>query len=100
MPIRAEAPKRSQRRRRASHQRRSRGRRSVPPSHRFGPYVWLEQVSCELVAGLHTELAKRLAEVVVDSAGADEQLGRDFLVRGTVGSEAGDLCFLGRKVVP
>src|SRR5690242_489907 len=53
----------------------------------------------ELVAGLDSELAERFAEVVVDGAGADEQLGSDLLVRGTVGREAGDLCFLRRQVI-
>jgi hypothetical protein len=37
--------------------------------------------------------------VVVDRVGADEQLGGDLLVGGTVGREAGDLCFLGGQVV-
>ena len=37
--------------------------------------------------------------MVVDGAGADEQLGGDFLVGGPVGSEAGDLCFLGGQVI-
>jgi hypothetical protein len=54
----------------------------------------LEHVAGELGAGFHPELTKRLAEVVVDGAGADEQLRGDFLVGGTVGSEASDLCFL------
>src|SRR5690242_13604477 len=45
----------------------------------------------ELVAGLDSELAKRLAEVVVDGAGADEQLAGDFLIRGTVCRQARDL---------
>ena len=48
----------------------------------------------ELVAGLHVELAECLAEVVVDGVGADEQLRGDLSVGGTVGGEAGDLCFL------
>ena len=61
--------------------------------------AWLEQVLFELVAGLHSELAERLAQVVVDGAGADEQLRGDFLVGGAVGREAGDLCFLGGQVV-
>ena len=59
--------------------------RSVLSSHRFGPCVCLEQVLFELVAGLHSELAKRLAEVVVDGAGADEQLRGDLWVGGAVG---------------
>jgi hypothetical protein len=37
--------------------------------------------------------------VVVDGAGANEQLRGDFLIRGTVGREAGDLGFLGGQVV-
>jgi hypothetical protein len=37
--------------------------------------------------------------VVVDGAGADEQLRGDFSVGGTVGRETGDLCFLGGQVV-
>jgi hypothetical protein len=37
--------------------------------------------------------------VVVDGAGADEQLGGDCLVRGSVGRKAGDLSFLGGQVV-
>jgi hypothetical protein len=45
------------------------------------------------------ELAERLAEVVVDGAGADEELSGDLWVGRTVGREAGDLCFLGGKVV-
>ena len=51
-------------------------------------------MSFELVAGLHVELAECLAEVVVDGVGADEQLRGDLSVGGTVGGEAGDLCFL------
>ena len=54
----------------------------------------LEDMSFELVAGLHVELAECLAEVVVDGVGADEQLRGDLSVGGTVGGEAGDLCFL------
>jgi hypothetical protein len=53
----------------------------------------------ELVAGLHAELAERFAEVVVDRARADEQLGRDFLVGGPICREPGDLRFLGGQVV-
>src|SRR3954468_23084627 len=53
----------------------------------------------ELVTGLHSELAERLAEVVVDSAGTDEQLRGDFLVRSSVSREVGDLCFLRCQVV-
>jgi hypothetical protein len=53
----------------------------------------------ELVAGLHSELAERFAQVVVHGAGADEELRSDFLVRGTVGREAGDLGFLGGQLV-
>ena len=52
-----------------------------------------------MVAGLHSELAERLAQVVVDGARADEQLGRDFRVGGTVGRKAGDLRFLRGQVV-
>jgi hypothetical protein len=37
--------------------------------------------------------------VVVDGAGADEQLRGDFLVGGTTCRKPGDLCFLGGKVV-
>ena len=51
------------------------------------------------MAGLHSQLAERLAQVVVDGARADEQLGRDFRVCGTVGGKAGDLRFLGGQVV-
>ena len=61
--------------------------------------AWLEHVLCELVAGLHSELAECLAEVVVDGVGADEQPRGDFSVGGTIGGEAGDLCFLGGQVI-
>ena len=61
--------------------------------------AWLEQVLFELVAGLHPQLAERLAQVIVDGAGADEQLRGDLLVGGTVCREAGDLCFLGSQVI-
>ena len=71
----------------------------MPGSHRLGVYVWLEQALFELVAGLDSELAKRLAQVIVDGAGADEQLGRDFLVGRTLGREAGDLCLLRGQLV-
>ena len=37
--------------------------------------------------------------MVIDGAGADEQLGGDFSVRGTVGRAAGDLSFLGGQLV-
>jgi hypothetical protein len=53
----------------------------------------------KLVSGFDSELAERLAEVVVDGAGADEQLRGDLLIRGPLGGEAGDLCFLGGQVV-
>src|ERR1700729_2206596 len=66
-------------------------RTRIPPGHRPGSRVWLEQVLFELVAGLHTELAKRLAKVVVDGAGADEQLGGDLLIRGSLRPEGRDL---------
>ena len=69
------------------------------PRRGFGVCAWLEWVLFELVAGPHSELAERFAEVVVDGAGADEQLGGDFLVGGSLGGEAGDLCFLGGQVV-
>ena len=59
----------------------------------------MEQLTRELGAGFDPELAKYLAQVIVDSAGADEQLGGDLLVGGTVGGEAGDLCFLWGQVV-
>jgi hypothetical protein len=93
------APVPSQRRRRASRQRRVAFVRSVPPSHRFGPCICLEPVLFELVAGLHSQLAKHLAEVVVDGAGADKQPRGDFLIRSTLGREARDLCFLGGQVI-
>jgi hypothetical protein len=48
----------------------------------------LEQLTRELGAGFDPELAKCLAQVVVDGARADEQLRGDFLVGGTVGREA------------
>ena len=53
----------------------------------------------ELAAGLDSELAKHLAEVIADGVWADEQLGGDLLVGGTVGREAGNLDFLGCQVV-
>ena len=65
----------------------------------FGVCALLEQVLFELVAGLDSELAKRLAEVVVDGARADEQLRGDLLVSQTVCREIRDLCFLGGQVV-
>ena len=37
--------------------------------------------------------------MVVDGAGADEQLRGDLLVGGAVGGEARDLCFLGGEVI-
>jgi hypothetical protein len=53
----------------------------------------------ERAHGPHSELAERLAEVVVDGAGADEQPRGDFSVGGTISGEAGDLCFLGGQEV-
>jgi hypothetical protein len=50
-----------QRRRRASHQRPVAFVSSVRPSHRFGPWVRLQQVLFELVAGLDSELAECFA---------------------------------------
>ena len=70
------------------------------PQRWFGVCAELEQLLFELVAGFHSELAERLAEGVVDGAGADEQLGGYFLVGGPVCRAAGDLCFLGRQLVP
>ena len=73
--------------------------RSVIRRAGFAVCMWLAQVLFEVVSGLHSELPERLAEVVVDGAGADEQLRSDFLVGGPVGGEAGDLCFLRGQVV-
>ena len=53
----------------------------------------------ELVAGFDSELAERLAQVVLDRVAADEQLSGDVLVRGALDGEAGDLCFLWGQVV-
>jgi hypothetical protein len=61
---------------------------SVPPSRSVGACAWLAQVLFELASGLDPELAERLAEVVVNCAGTDEQLRGDFLVGGTVSREA------------
>ena len=50
-------------------------------------------------ADAHRERVEGFAEVVVDGAGADEQLSGDFLIRGPLGREARDLCFLrGRRL--
>src|SRR5205085_2773963 len=58
----------------------------------------------KLLAGADVELGEHLAKVVLDGAGADEQLGADLRVRLPVGGESGDLgllrgedvaCFLG-----
>ena len=68
----------------------------APKAHGGCPFG---QVTRELGAGFDSELAERLAEVVVDGARADEQLRGDFWVGGAVGGEAGDLCFLGCQVV-
>jgi hypothetical protein len=62
-------------------------------------YARLQQMLFELAAGLDSELAKRLAEVIVDGARADEQLRGDLLIGGTVGREARDLRFLMGQVV-
>src|SRR3954451_6448088 len=53
----------------------------------------------EFVAGSHAELSEDLAQVVVDGAGADEQLGSDLRVGGTFGGQTRDLRFLGGQVV-
>ena len=45
--------------------------------------------------GFDSEFAERFTQVVVDGAGADEELSADLLVRGTIRREAGDLGFLG-----
>ena len=61
--------------------------------------AWLERVLFELAARFDSELAERLAEVVVDGAGTDEQLRGDFLVCGPLCCEPGDVCFLGGEVI-
>jgi hypothetical protein len=43
-----------------------------------------------------SSFAKTLAEVVLDGARADEQLGANLRVRLTLAGEAGDLVLLGR----
>ena len=53
----------------------------------------------ELVAGFDSELAEGFTEVIVDGAGADEHLCGDLLVGRSLGREAGDLCFLGGKLI-
>src|ERR1700748_138308 len=73
--------------------------RSGLPSRGVRVCGWLGQVLFELVAGLHSELAERLAQVIVDGVGANEQPRGGFLVRGAGGREPGDLGFLEAQVV-
>jgi hypothetical protein len=48
----------------------------------------LQQTVCELRARVHAELAKHLAQVVLDRARADEQLSGDLLVGVSLRDEA------------
>ena len=52
----------------------------------------------ELRARSHSQLAERLAQVVLDRARADEQLRGDLSVGMSLRDEAGDLRFLRRKL--
>ncbi len=54
----------------------------------------LGHVVCKLGAGLHPELAERLAQVVVDRARTDEQPRRDLCVRAAVCRHTAYLGFL------
>src|SRR3954470_18564335 len=55
--------------------------------------------AAQLLAGADLELGEHLAQVVLDGAGADEQLGADLRVRLPVARHAGDLGLLGREDV-
>src|SRR5215207_108448 len=59
----------------------------------------LRQSGCELRARLDVELAERLAQVVLDGAGADEQSRSDLAIGVTFGRKAGDLRLLRSEVV-
>jgi hypothetical protein len=48
----------------------------------------------ELLAPADVELREDLAQVVLDGAWADEELGADLRVRLSVARHAGDLCLL------
>src|SRR5689334_12869893 len=54
--------------------------------------------SAEAFAGGDAELGEHVAQVPLDGAGADEQLGGDLLVGLPVPGQPGDLDFLGREV--
>src|SRR3954471_2751816 len=55
--------------------------------------------AAELPTGVDVELAEDLAQVVLDGAGADEQLGADLGVGVAVAGQACDLDLLGRQHV-
>jgi hypothetical protein len=55
--------------------------------------------AAELLAGANVELGEHLAQVVLDSARADEQLGADLRVRLSLGGEPRDLRLLGGEDV-
>src|SRR6266700_5425004 len=54
--------------------------------------------SAEVFAGGDAELGEHVAQVPLDGAGADEQLGGDLLVCAPVPGQLGDLGLLGREV--
>jgi len=55
--------------------------------------------ACEIGSRDDLELGEHLSQVVVDRAGAEEQLGSDVGVGEPVGGEAGDVEFLGCELV-
>src|SRR3954462_15402925 len=55
--------------------------------------------AAQLLAGADLELGEHLAQVVLDGARADEQLGADLRVRLPVARHAGDLRLLRREEV-
>src|SRR4051812_17236556 len=59
----------------------------------------LREHVAELAAGAHVELAEDLAQVVLDRARADEELGADLGVGVPVAGHRRDLAFLGREGV-
>jgi hypothetical protein len=73
-------------------------RESFLPSRGFRACPCLKHVAGELRSGPDPELAENLAQVIVHRARADEQLGGDLLVRGTLRDKTRDLRLLRRQV--
>ena len=65
----------------------------------FAADVLLLEAVRELCPGFDVQLAERLAQVLLDGPGADEELGGDLLIGGPLCRQTGDEGFLRCQVV-